>query len=136
MVIREDVPPENHIVRGKYGEGVINLKPGSVPKNQRPIRLVGEKKEVMTKIAQGWIDTKKVEIGQSDWSSPAFPVPKKGTAKWRGVVDFRALNDATLTDAYPLPRIEDMLVEYGRKSLFSIFDLKGCVSPSPPPRGF
>ena len=44
VVIRENVPPENLIVRGEYGEGVIRLKPGAVPKNVRSIRLVGEKR--------------------------------------------------------------------------------------------
>ena len=40
---------------------------------------------------------------------PMFVVAKKG-GKWRVVVDFRALNDATIQDAHQLPRIEDILV--------------------------
>ncbi len=48
-----------------------------------------------------------------------------------GVVDFRALNEATIPDNHPLPRIEDMLVEYGRKSLFTVIDLKDAFHQVP-----
>ena len=71
-----------------------------------------------------------MEEGQGEWSSPAFVVAKKG-GKWRGVVDFRALNEATEADGYPLPRIEDMLVHFGRKSVFTVLDLKDAFHQIP-----
>ena len=55
---------------------------------------------------------------------------KKGN-KWRGVLDFRALNDATVTDAQPLPRIEDILTGQGRKYMFSVMDLKDAFHQVP-----
>ncbi len=36
-----------------------------------------------------------------------------------------------MTDTYPLPVIEDMLVEFGKKSLFSILDLKDAFHQVP-----
>ena len=59
-------------------------------------------------------DEGKVEPGVSAWSSPSFPVPKKRPGEYRLVVDFRDLNDATVTDAHPLPRIEDILQKQGK----------------------
>ena len=44
--------------------------------------------------------------------------------RWRGVVDFRWLNENTLEDGYPLPRIADILTTMGRKKVFSVLDLK------------
>ncbi len=52
----------------------------------------------------------KEEDGMGEWSSPAFVVAKEGSSKWRGVVDFAALNEATIPDSHALPRIEDLLV--------------------------
>ena len=77
-----------------------------------------------------WERDGKVEEGQSAWSSPTFVVAKKG-GKWRGVVDFRALNEATVTDAHPLPRIEDILVGQGRRYMFSVLDLKDAFHQVP-----
>jgi len=71
-----------------------------------------------------------VEDGQGEWSSPAFVVAKTG-GKWRGVVDFRALNEATVTDAHPFPRIEDMLVNFGRKAIFNVMDLNDAFHQVP-----
>ncbi len=46
-------------------------------------------------------------------SSPAWVVPKKvdasGKKKWRLVIDYRKLNDLTIDDKYPLPRMDDIL---------------------------
>ena len=55
---------------------------------------------------------------------------KKG-GKWRGVVDFRALNEASVNDSHPLPRIEDILVRQGRKKVYSIIDLKDAFHQVP-----
>ncbi|XP_011638902.1 uncharacterized protein LOC105428340 [Pogonomyrmex barbatus] len=39
------------------------------------------------------------------------------------VIDFRALNEKTIGDAYPLPNIEEILDQLGSAKYFSIFDL-------------
>ena len=46
-----------------------------------------------------------VEDGHGPWNTPSFPVPKKKPGEYRLVEDFRALNDATVYDAHPLPSI-------------------------------
>lgn len=58
----------------------------------------------------------------SPWSSPIVIVPKKNGAK-RLCVDYRKLNTVTKKDAYPLPRIDDLLETLGQASWFSNLDL-------------
>ena len=97
---------------------------------QRPIHLVGERRDALIELVHGGMLEGKVENGCGEWSSPAFVVARKG-GKWRGVVDFRALNEATEADGYPLPRIEDMLVQYGTRSMFTVMDLKDAFHQVP-----
>ena len=82
------------------------------------------------KIANFWVEKELAEEGMRPWSSPAFPVANKG-GKWRGVIDFRWLNDNTLADGYPLPRIDDILVQQSRHTVFSILDLKDAFHQVP-----
>lgn len=39
------------------------------------------------------------------------------------VIDFRALNEITLEDVYPLPNITEILDQLGSAKYFSVFDL-------------
>ncbi len=48
-----------------------------------------------------------------------------------GVVNFRALNKAKEPDGHPLPRIDDLLVMFGQKTMFSIMDLKDAFHQVP-----
>ena len=111
-------------VRGPLGEAEIRLKPGAVPKKQRPFHIVGERRAAMMEMLQKLVKEKKIESGVSEWLSPAFPVPKKETGKYRLVVDYRALNDATLNDTYPLPKIEDIIQRQSENRMWSVIDLK------------
>ncbi len=56
------------------------------------------------------------------WCSPIFLVRKKdGTIRF--CVDYRKLNDATHKDAYPLPRIDDILEALRGAKYFCSIDL-------------
>ena len=59
----------------------------------------------------------------SAWSSPVCLVRKKdGSVRW--CVDYRKLNDVTVKDAYPLPRIDSCLDCLASAKLFSTLDLQ------------
>ena len=59
----------------------------------------------------------------SPWSSPVVLVKKK-TGEWRFCVDYRKLNEVTMKDVYPLPRIEEALARLEGSRYFSIMDLQ------------
>jgi hypothetical protein len=49
---------------------------------------------------------------------------KKKDGSWRFCVDYRALNDVTIKDVYPLPRFSDILSKLEGADYFSIIDLQ------------
>lgn len=63
----------------------------------------------------------------SPWSAPIWIVPKKkdasNTRKWRLVVDYRKLNEKTVSDKYPIPNINEILDKLGRSMYFTTLDL-------------
>lgn len=63
-----------------------------------------------------------IEESKSPFSSPVVLARKKN-GEWRFCVDFRALNDITVKDAYPLPRMEETLQALHGNSYFTTLDL-------------
>ena len=43
--------------------------------------------------------------------------------RWCMVIDFRVLNEKTISDKYPLPQITEILDKLGSAKYFSVFDL-------------
>ena len=68
-----------------------------------------------------------IKPSTSPYNSPLWIVPKKadsdGNKRWRMVIDFRALNEKTISDKYPLPQITEILDKLGSAKYFSVFDL-------------
>ncbi len=63
-----------------------------------------------------------IEPSRSEWSSPVVIVPKKdGTL--RVCIDFRKLNAQSRFDAYPMPRIDDLLERIGQARYITTLDL-------------
>ncbi len=64
----------------------------------------------------------RAEPGECPYASPVVIVRKKDGSH-RLCVDYRRLNDQTVKDAYPLPRIQDLLHELANSRYFSSLDL-------------
>ena len=111
-------------VRGLFGEATIEIKPGWSPVKQKPFALAGERRTAMEGLVKNLIEEGKIEAGYGPWCSPAFPVAKKAPGQYRIVIDYRRVNDATVEDAQPLPRIQEILVNQGKYKIWTVLDLK------------
>ena len=75
------------------------------------------------KVLKDQLDAGVIVPSKSAWASPVVLVRKKdGTVRW--CIDYRKLNDITIKDAYPLPRIDMCIDCLGSAKIFSTLDLQ------------
>lgn len=110
---------------GEYQEltpEAIRLQPGALPPNRPTMRLsVKERQEcesmLQDALKKGWI-----QVSSSAFGAPVLFVPKPdGTM--RMCVDYRALNQLTVKNKYPLPRIDELMDNLAGATVFSSLDL-------------
>jgi predicted aspartyl protease len=92
------------------------------PVKQRPHRLSWHKRETCEKEIKDMLEKKIIEPSSSPWAAPIVLVKKKDGST-RFCIDYRKLNDCTVKDAYPIPRIEDSLNSLSGAKYFSTLDL-------------
>ena len=94
----------------------------SQPIRQPTRRLALHKRAEADTLLKNMLKKAVIEPSSSPWTSPTVLVRKKDGST-RFCVDYRKLNEVTVKDSYPLPRIDDCLDALAGCSWFSTLDL-------------
>jgi hypothetical protein len=111
------MPPDHDI------EFLIELLPGTPPISKRPYRMpINELVELKKQIAE--LQAKRfIQPSSSPWGAPVLFVEKKDGTQ-RMCIDYQSLNEVTIKNKYPFPRIEDLFDQMKGASIFSKIDLR------------
>jgi hypothetical protein len=74
--------------------------------------------------------TKRILPSSSPYGAPILFARKKN-GKLRMCIDYRMLNDNTVRDTYPVPRVDELLQRVGGCSVFSKIDLNNAYHQLP-----
>ena len=108
-------PPEREISHQ------IDIKPGAEPPAKNAYRMSPPELEVLKKIIEDLLARGLVRPSCSPYAAPVLLV-KKPDGSYRFCIDYRALNLVTVKNAYPLPRVDDLLNKLRRAKFFSKLD--------------
>ncbi|WVZ63303.1 LOW QUALITY PROTEIN: hypothetical protein U9M48_012944 [Paspalum notatum var. saurae] len=104
------MPPDRDV------EFLIELLLGTTPTAKRQYREAPKEQELIMR--KGLI-----RPSASPWAFPVLFVDKKDGSR-RMCADYRALNDITIKNKYPLPRIDDLFDQLQGACVFSKIDLR------------
>ena len=105
----------------KATEHRIKLKPGAKPVRLNPYQMGPRSREKIREQVDKMTQPDIIEPSSSEWASPIVLVPKPHGSS-RFCIDYRQLNERTVRDAYPLPRMDDCLDSLGEAYFFSTLD--------------
>jgi hypothetical protein len=111
------MPPDREI------EFVIELVPATAPIFKRPYRMVANQLADLKEQLQELLDKGYIRPTASPWGAPVIFVLKKDGMQ-RTCMDYRSLNEDTIKNMYPLPRIDDLFDQLKGVCVFSKIDLR------------
>jgi hypothetical protein len=111
------IPPDHEI------EFVIDLVLGTDPIFKRPYRMASNQLAELEEQLQELLDKGYIRPSASPWGAPIISIPKKD-GMLRMCVDYHSLNEVTIKNMYPLPRIDDLFDQLKGACVFSKIDLR------------
>jgi hypothetical protein len=102
---------------------VIDLLPGTAPISKQPYRMFVEELKELKKQLTELQEAGYIRSSSSPCGAPVLFVQKKEGSQGL-CVDYRSLNDVTVKNKCPLPRIEDLFNRMCGARVFSKIDLR------------
>ena len=99
----------------------IEVTSGARPRRVQPYWASHASQEVVAKEVQRQRDLGVIEPSSSEWAISVVLVPKPD-GKMRFCVDYRQLNEVTVRDVHPLPRMDDCIDFLGDAKVFPTLD--------------
>ncbi|UYV83011.1 K02A2.6-like, partial [Cordylochernes scorpioides] len=93
------------------------------PIKHKPYRVSAKERTIIKDQIDEMLEEGIIRPSSSPWSFPVILV-KKRDGKYRFCVDYRKLNEVTVKDVYPIPRIDDVMDSLQGSKYFSAIDLK------------
>ncbi|PIC44089.1 hypothetical protein B9Z55_004579 [Caenorhabditis nigoni] len=93
-----------------------------IPIKGRPYRVPAKYQAELEKHINSLLRSGRITESNTPWVSPIVLVKKKN-GSLRVCLDFRKLNEATIPDHFPLPRIDAILEKVGGSSYFTSLDM-------------
>ena len=95
------MPPEREV------DFEIQLQPGSEPISKAPYRMAPLELQELKKQHQELLDLRFIRPSMSLWEAPVL-FDRKMDGSLRMCIDNRGINQITVKNKYPLPRIDDL----------------------------
>jgi hypothetical protein len=116
-------PPKPGVPRKRGVEHAIQLLPGAAPPPARGLRHQSEKDAaVMQEYVENGLKSGVLQPSTSPYGSMALIVKKKDGSP-RVVIDYRALNEVTVKNKYPLPLMDELFDRTQGARFFTSIDL-------------
>nr|GFC44218.1 putative reverse transcriptase domain-containing protein [Tanacetum cinerariifolium] len=101
----------------------IDLVPCAAPVTRAPYRLAPSEMKELAEQLKELSDKGFIRPSSSLWGAPVLFVKKKD-GSFRMCIDYRELNNLTVKNRYPLPRIDDLFYQLQGSSVYFKIDLR------------
>ena len=103
----------------------IRIKPGSKIPQCRPYRQSPARRAEISRQVKDLLEKGLIRESHSPYASPVTLV-LKSDGTYRLCLDYRILNESTVDDSHPIPRVQDIFDRCYKSKRFSKLDVKWC----------